>query len=150
MQNLDKTGFLTKLFALYPPECNSDDKFSFYSDVLSSDEEYDYNELMRIVGREFKYKYTPSTSWLIEQRERCRIEKKIENETPVNEGEVIIMKLPSGMMYSFTVTGYGKHLTEIEGRLKGQYGECVVTRHPKGTTLIGTRIFEPDGEVVQE
>lgn len=143
--------FLMHLTYLFPLEGKRlEPVLETYSDILLEKflkKEYDLKKLTSYIVQNYKFRTFPTAEFILECLPMAEIHK-VNN--VVNEGEVIIMKLPNGMMYSFTVTGYGKHLTEIEGRLKGQYGECVVTRHPKGTTLIGTRIFEPDGEVVQE
>lgn len=136
---MDKMAFLHKLFALYPPEDKTEERMRYYAEILTSNKKYDYEKLMRIVGREWKNKYLPSTAWLVEKREQC----KPENSIPANEGELVVMRLPNGRIYSFTVTGFGRTLNDIRSKCSSIYGGCKVEIYPKGSVLVGTTVIEP-------
>ena len=61
----------------------------------------------------------------------------------VNEGSLIAITLPNGVIYDFTVCGIGKPLGVIKDEISKKYGSCTVKMYPKGTVRIGNKFVLP-------
>lgn len=137
-------AFLTKLNLLFPLEGKRiEPVLETYTDILLEKclkTEYDFKKLTSYIVQNYKYQSFPTAKYILD----CLPMAEIRHfESVTNEGDVIIVTLPSGMMYSFTVTGYGKELRDIKNKLQFHYGKCEINRYPKGTVLIGDRVIEP-------
>lgn len=60
-----------------------------------------------------------------------------------NEGSLVVITLPDGRKYNFTVSGIGRPLSTIKDEILKKYGGCEVKTYPKSTVMIGNKIFEP-------
>lgn len=97
---MDKLDFLQKLFAVFPPEKNLDEVMAFYSSTLDTNKKYDYEKLLKLVGKEYTFKTLPPTSWLIKKREEC-----VFHNVPKysgREGEIVKRKF-RGQEYEFVI-----------------------------------------------
>lgn len=120
---MDKIEFLTKLFVVFPPDTkNIGATMDFYSDALESDKNYDYKKLLKIVGKEYSFKTTPPTRWLLEKREECNIRKS--PQFSGREGEIIKRKF-RGQHYEFVIVpnswGNIKTISQTDKKIKDWY-----------------------------
>lgn len=60
-----------------------------------------------------------------------------------DEGALLVITLPSGYQYHFTVSARGKKLDKIKQECKRRYGECTYQFYPKGTVILsgGDKVF---------
>ncbi len=57
--------------------------------------------------------------------------------------KVVVLTLPNGYKYVFTLCNTGKTLDEIKEECTHKYGECKFKTYPKGTVLIGDKVVLP-------
>lgn len=137
-------AFLLKLSYLFPLDGKRlEPVFETYTDILLEKflkKEYDLKKLTSYIAQNYKFQSFPPVKFILECLPMAEIHHF--NNT-ANEGEVIIITLPNGIMYSFTVTGFGKDLNLIRYNLRESYGDCDIKRYPKGTVLVGTTVIEP-------
>jgi hypothetical protein len=60
-----------------------------------------------------------------------------------DEGSLVLITLPTGIQYNFTVSGIGRSLGTIKQEIVDKYGDCKIEMFPKGTVIIGNQIIEP-------
>ena len=60
-----------------------------------------------------------------------------------DEGSLVLITLPTGIQYNFTVSGIGGSLGTIKQEIVDKYGDCKIEMFPKGTVIIGNQIIEP-------
>lgn len=137
---MNKRSFLSQLFALYPSDNeNLEMQFKYYDEILESKNTYDYSAFLTFIGREYKYRTTPTTQWLIEKREKFRTVK------PVNDGELLRITLESGLTIDLTVCGLGQTLGKAKEIITGCYGPIKqIDKYPKGTVIIGNKVWAPN------
>ena len=58
-------------------------------------------------------------------------------------GRLVIATLPDGRMYSFEITTFGETLENIKKKMVHKYGNVQIKTYPKGTVLIGNKVFMP-------
>lgn len=140
--------FLQQLETMFPLK-EADEKkqrvFSLYVDVIEGEvvkngKEYDFQKILHHLIRTHKYKTFPSVADIIEampigevtQYEQCK-----------DEGALLVVTLPSGYQYRFTVSASGKKREAIESDIKRRYGECTYQFYPKGTVILsgGDKVF---------
>lgn len=59
----------------------------------------------------------------------------------VDEGSLLVVTLASGFTYEFTVSGIGKSINDLKGDIKRKFGDCTYKFYPKGTVIIGGKVF---------
>jgi hypothetical protein len=61
-----------------------------------------------------------------------------------NEGALVVITLPNGVRYDFTVSGIGRPIENIKEEIKNKYGKYPeIKTYPKGTVIIGDKVFTP-------
>lgn len=60
-----------------------------------------------------------------------------------NEGSLVVITLPNGYPYVFTIHGNSRPYNEIVDEIKFKYGSCKVETYPPGTVMIGKTIVAP-------
>lgn len=138
--------FLQQLEAMFPLK-ESDEKkqrvFSLYVDVLEgevvkSNKEYDFQKILHHLIRTHKYKSFPSVADIIEampmgevtQYQQCK-----------DDDALLVVTLPSGYQYRFTVSAIGKDKKAIEQDVERRYGQCEWQIYPQGAVIIGDKVF---------
>lgn len=140
--------FLRDLEAFYPlneSEEKVNKRLSSYVDILEgeiikSGKNYDYSKVLKYIQMNYRYKTFPSLPDILDFMKVGEVYEVVECE---NEGDLVVITLPNGYMYSFTVHGTGQPLTEIIEKCKRAYGDCSIKQYPKGSVLIGKEVFLP-------
>lgn len=65
-------------------------------------------------------------------------------ESCADEGSLLVVTLPNGYTYHFTVSSTGKPMSEVKSGLEQKFGQCTYKIYPKGTLIIGEQRWEPD------
>ncbi len=139
--------FLRDLEAFYPlneSEEKVDKRIASYAEIIEGEiikkgGEYDFSKMLRHIQTHYTFKTFPSVPYLLELLPDFKI-KNISNVK--NEGELVIMTLPNGKKYAFTVTNFGLTDKNIEEKAKRKWGYVDIKRYPKGTVLIGNEVYE--------
>lgn len=138
--------FLQQLEAMFPLKESDERKqrvFSLYVDILEgevikSNKEYDFQKILHHLIRTHKYKSFPSVADIIEampigevtQYQQCK-----------NDDALLVVTLPSGYQYRFTVSAIGKDKKTIKQDVERRYGQCEWQVYPQGTVIIGEKVF---------
>ena len=61
----------------------------------------------------------------------------------VNDGSLLLITLPNGQQYEFVVSSFDKPLSKIKEDIERKHGNCTIEAYPKGTVIIGGKIFTP-------
>ena len=117
---MNKTEFITQLLAVFPPDKNYADVLRFYEGTLSTGKDIDWKKLMQIVGKEYKFKSTPPTSWLLDQMQLCKV---YEDAKPI-DFDKRLKRTINGYEYEFTAVDSSwqksKSLSEIDRVIEWQ------------------------------
>ena len=148
--------FLRELAFFYPMEKKEDkDKEKIYSSYVDNLEgiaisnkcEYDWKKVLQCIQRTYTYAKFPPLADIIKFLPECRIEKAYK--PCKDEGSLIVITMPNGKKYQFTVCSWGKSLDRYkeEWQLKykpEEYEKIKIEQYPAGTVIIGDTIFLPD------
>lgn len=138
--------FLLRLNYLFPiegkrfePVCET------YTDILLEKclkREYDLKKLTSIIAQEWKLTKFPPVKFIIEQLPYAEVHHY--SDIPANNGGLLVLTLPNGYTYKFTISSFGKPLEEVKKIYKKRYGECEIKFYPEGTTIIVDKIFNKE------
>lgn len=109
--------------------------------ALSNKCEYDWDKVLKAIQRTYAFSRFPSLAEIIKCLPEGRIYKRYEE--CEGEGSLVVITLPDGRKYNFTVSGIGRPLSTIKDEILKKYGGCEVKTYPKSTVMIGNKIFEP-------
>ena len=137
--------FLVKLNSIFPLECKRiEPVFETYTDIILGrclNKEYDFKKLLSLIAQNYKYTTFPNARFILEQLPYAEI---VHYEAPVaNKDFLIVLKLPKGVVYCFTVADTGRSVKELKADYMKKYGDCEIKMYPKGTLLVGNEIIEP-------
>lgn len=107
--------------------------------VHKSNEEYDWTKCLKYIQTHRVYKTFPSIPDILEALPHSFVDKKYQPSP--NEGALLVVTLPNGYQYKFTVSGRGKTFKQIENDIKRKFGECTFKFYPKGTIIIDDKIL---------
>ena len=67
-------------------------------------------------------------------------------QTTIHDGELVVITLPDGRIYNFTVTGNEvKSINDIKQEIETKFGTFPkIEIYPKGTIIIGNKIYESE------
>lgn len=108
--------------------------------VYSSNERYDWEKCLKYIQTHRIYKTFPSIPDILEALPYSLQQKKVQK--CVDEGSLLVVTLPSGYTYEFTVSGIGRSIEDIKADIKRKFGQCEYKFYPKGTVIIGSKVFE--------
>lgn len=108
---------------------------------ISNKCEYDWKKVLQTIQRTYTYQKFPPLADIIKVLPECKIFKPYQE--CENEGALIVITLPNGMKYDFTVSGIGRHIETIKEEILKKHGDCDIKTYPKGTVIIGDKIFTP-------
>lgn len=152
------TKFLLEIENLYPIEAKRKDRVIQMSvDFLLQfclDRKIDWKKAKDEVLNNYSYNKFPDLAFLRD----CIVKSYVfETNIAKDEGCLVLMIMPDGYIYSFEITSFGHSIEElkqrINNRLKEQKKNCTVKIFPKGSTLIGNKVFipvKPDKEGEEE
>lgn len=109
---------------------------------ISNKCEYDWKKVLQALQRTYAFSRFPSLAEII----KCLPEGKIFKpyEECENEGALVVVTLPNGVRYDFTVSGIGRPIENIKEEIKNKYGKYPgIKTYPKGTVIIGDKVFTP-------
>lgn len=141
--------FLEELAFFYPPNLKDEEKKRLYSSyvenlegiVISNKCEYDWKNVLQAIQRTYTYSKFPPLADIIKVLPECKKAKPYQE--CADEGTLIVITLPTGVRYDFTVTSIGRTLSSIKEEIKDKYGDCEVQTYPKGTVIIGNTVILP-------
>ncbi|MCM1003608.1 MAG: hypothetical protein NC408_04630 [Candidatus Gastranaerophilales bacterium] len=142
--------FLKQLDEFFPLSENEDKKnnrFSMYADIIEGEiqktgKEYDFKKIIQYLVRNYKYKTFPPMPEILDALPFGEIYRYSKC---ANEGSLLVVTLPTGYQYEFTVSSIGKPLKQLEDDIKRKFGECTYQLYPKGTVIIGGKVYLPEG-----
>ena len=103
--------------------------------------DYDWKKVLQTIQRTYTYSKFPPLADIIKVLPECKIYKPyIEC---ADEGDLIVVTLPNGMIYTFTVCASGRNIDTISEELKFKFGTFEMKQYPKGTVMIGKEIVLP-------
>lgn len=137
---------LSLFFSLDAKQKEQQDFFlSTYIQVFEENQKqgyyYDYSKILRLAQLNHKTKQFPTLKELLPWMEEAKYRSY--NAT-VDEGKVIVITLDDGRKYDFVVAGMGKSLKSLKDELYKKYLNFKVDIYPKGTVIIGDKIFLPE------
>ena len=120
-------------------------RISFYADILKSEmaktgKSYDYRKITQWFLKNYKYKTFPSLANIIDALPNGEVQPYKECK---DEGSLLVVTLASGYTYEFTVSGIGKSINDLKSDIKRKFGDCTYKFYPKGTVIIGGKVFMP-------
>lgn len=109
--------------------------------ILTNKCEYDWKKVLQAIQQTYTYTKFPPLADII----KCLPEGKIEKvyNPCKNEGSLVVITLPNGYPYVFTIHGNSRPYNEIVDEIKFKYGSCKVETYPPGTVMIGKTIVTP-------
>ena len=145
MRHEEIINFLTKLNSIFPMENKRvDTVFETYTDILLEkclEKEYDLKKLLSKIVQTYRYTTFPSAKFILECLPYAEIVRC--TESIANEGALVVLKLPNSLIYTFTVTDFGKSVKELKADYMKRFGDCEIKMYPKGSVLIGNTVIEP-------
>ena len=99
--------------------------------------EYDWKKVLQTIQRTYTYSKFPPLADIIKCLPKGRIYKPYKE--CVDEGSLIVITLPDGRIYNFTVSGIGRPLSTIKDEILKKHGPCEVKTYPKGSVMKETR-----------
>jgi hypothetical protein len=150
----DELGmFLVEISKMFPVDNKRD-----YDNIIKQTIEYlwDYckgkdinlTNAKRYVYDNYTYKSFPEPSFLKD----AIMKNVVIKSTTVKNCGLLLLRLPDGYVYDFTMTDFGTSLEELQNKAKDKYGEGVkVKLFPKGSEYVNGKVWLPDakhGEVV--
>lgn len=110
--------------------------------AISNKCDYDWKKVLQAIQRTYTFSKFPPLATIIECLPECVIQKPYQAST--DEGSLIVLTLPNGVKYQFTVNGYGRSLDAIKDEIKEKYGMFPkIETYPAGTVIIGDEVFLP-------
>lgn len=100
----------------------------------------DYKKAKTLMFDNKELKVFPKPSVIYDYLAQCEIKNYANCE---DEGALVVITMPNGVMYDFTVTGFGKPLSQIKSEIVEKYGNVQVKTYPKGSVLIGKQVILP-------
>lgn len=141
--------FLTNLELFYKYSGSEENKIKVFNSYVENLEgiclnnkcDYDWSKVILAIQRGYKKREFPLLADIINFLPEGKIEKQYQ--PCKGEGSLVIITLPTGQKYSFTVCVYGKSKETIVDEIKTKYGICDVNIYPAGSVLIGNKVVEP-------
>ena len=141
--------FLKELEFFYKYTGSDNDKNRLFSSYVENLEgicisnkcEYDWKKVLQAIQRTYTYQKFPPLADII----KCLPEGKIFKpyRECADEGTLIVITLPTGVIYSFAVSGIGRSFNVIKEEITEKYGDCDIKQYPKGSVLIGKQVILP-------
>lgn len=103
--------------------------------------EFDFKKARHLIFDRYKFKNFPELSIVKD----CILESEIKKyEHCENEGKLVVIKIPErNIIYSFEVNSSGRDIREIKNTIGKNLGKYEIEIYPKGTVLIGDKVFTP-------
>lgn len=103
--------------------------------------EYDWKKVIKKIQCTYTYSKFPPLADIIKCLPECKVFKPyIESK---DEGALVVITLPDGKFYDFTVCNIGKSLESIRDDINNKFGSCKIDTYPKGTVRVGKKLILP-------
>lgn len=140
--------FLRDLESFYPlneSEEKVNKRLSSYVDILEgeilkSGKSYDYAKILKHIQMNYRYKQFPSLPDILDFMNVGEIR---ETTTCEDDGCLVVITMPNGVMYPFEIASFGKPIDEVKKQIVEKYGNVQVKTYPKGSVLIGKQVILP-------
>lgn len=100
----------------------------------------DFVQAKKLIFDNYDSKTFPTPKVILSYLNQCEIKKYEHCE---DEGGLVVITLPNGITYDFTVSGIGRPLDDITNEIHEKYGKCDIKTYPKGTVRIGNTFVLP-------
>lgn len=140
--------FLSDLELFYPYKGTEENKikiFETYQENLegiciSNKCDYDWKKILMAIQRGYKKRDFPLLADIINFMPEGK--KEEEYKPCKDEGSLIVVTLPNGTIYPFTVAGIGRNQETIFNEIKNKFGTCDIKTYPLNYQIIGTKVVE--------
>lgn len=149
MKIFDFLKQLNEFFPINESENKMNNRFKLYGEIIQGEiqkkgKDYDFKKVIQHLVKNYKYKTFPSMPEILDA---LPYGEKLPTYNPsVNEGCLLVVTLPSGYTYEFTVSSIGKPIKQLEEDIKRKFGDCTYKLYPKGTVIIQGKVFYPEEE----
>jgi len=101
--------------------------------------EIDFQKAKTLIFDNYDKHIFPEPKLLYHYLAQCEVKNYSESE---GEGNLVVMTLPSGRKYTFTICGIGNSIYSIKESVKEKYGEYLkVEIYPAGAVMVGNEII---------
>lgn len=102
---------------------------------------YDFKKLLRWIVDNYEYKAFPEVSFI-----KNNLSKGAIFNSSSKAGQLVVVSLPDGREYQFTVSGFGfNSIGDLKNKLYRHYGENSKFQfYPAGTVIIDGQVFTPN------
>lgn len=138
--------FLINITDFYPISSNKN-----YNNVIAQSVDYlmefccgkeiDFKKARNYIFDNYKFKGFPDLALLKESLLNSEVIKFKHCE---DEGGLVVVTLPTGKIFTFEISAFGKSLDDIKKQVVSNYGNVQIRTYPKGTVMIGTTIIQPE------
>lgn len=102
--------------------------------------EFDFDKAKSLIFDEYKQKTFPLPKEILGYLLQAEVKSYKEC---ADEGDLIVITLPNGVIYDFTVCASGRNINTITDELKFKYGTFEIKQYPKGSVLMGREVVLP-------
>lgn len=121
---------------------NKEDVIDKYSDFILEDcckKDYKFSKIKKWILDNYKKSNFPEVAFIKEAMQYGEIKNY---EVCKDEGKLIVVTLPNGRRYEFTVCGFASHdLNYYEKNIKKKFGQATVEIYPKEAQFVGDELF---------
>jgi hypothetical protein len=152
-EEMNLQDMLSELLRFYPITNRKDEDIAkdmityhecILENVYKSNQKYDWEKCLKYILTHRIYKTFPSIPEILEALPYSLKKEKAKSESCADEGFLLVVTLPNGYTYHFTVSSTGKPMSEVKSGLEKKFGQCSYKIYPKGTLIIGEQRWEPD------
>lgn len=102
----------------------------------------DFDRAKTLIFDNYDKKTFPEPKVLLGYLNQCELKNYT---TTGDDGSLVVMTLPNGVMYSFEIAPFGKSPEDLKKEITYKYGNVQVRTYPKGSVLIGKEVFTGGG-----
>ena len=102
--------------------------------------EIDFQKAKNLIFDNYDKRTFPEPKVLYGYLSQCEVKNY---HSTADDGNLVVITLPNNMMYAFEITSFGHTIDEIKSSIIKKYGNVQVKIYPKGSVLIGRKVFTP-------
>mgnify|MGYP007037000917 CR=1 FL=1 len=138
-------NFLIDISEIYPipTKLHYEKVIEQYTDYLHEfcfNKQIDFKKAKHYIYEHYQYRNYPDMQTIKDSLYTAEV---TQYQQCVDEGALLVVTLPSGYKYRFTVSALGRKKETIEKDILRRFGECKYQFYPKGTIISGETVFTP-------
>lgn len=102
--------------------------------------EIDFEKAKTLIFDNYDKRTFPEPKVLYGYLNQCEIKNYATTE---DEDCLVVVTLPTGVIYPFEVAPFGRSIGEIKSEIVSKYGNVQVRTYPKGSVLLGREVITP-------